>query len=137
MRTAHRGAADPPCVLRRPASVFDCRSGRPDHRRGTESRPFRRTVCPVLLCSCAPVLLCPASCLYNVPMLRRLRLRPVSVLFVALFASCAIVRAIEDAGFEPRDVRLLLNTQAHYDHVGTLAHLKQATGGRVLVMKGD
>lgn len=52
-------------------------------------------------------------------------------------AGPAIVRAIEAAGFKPRDVRILLNTQAHYDHVGTLAHLKEATGGRVLVMKGD
>jgi metallo-beta-lactamase class B len=52
-------------------------------------------------------------------------------------AGPTIVRAIEAAGFEPRDVRILLNTQAHYDHVGTLAHLKQATGGRVIVMKGD
>jgi len=52
-------------------------------------------------------------------------------------AGATIVRAIEAAGFKPRDVRILLNTQAHYDHVGTLAHLKQATGGRVLVMKGD
>jgi metallo-beta-lactamase class B len=48
-----------------------------------------------------------------------------------------IVRAIEAAGFKPRDVRILLNTQAHYDHVGTLAHLKQVTGGRIVVMKGD
>jgi metallo-beta-lactamase class B len=48
-----------------------------------------------------------------------------------------IVRAIEALGFEPTDVRILLNTQAHYDHVGTLAHLKQVTGGRVVVMKGD
>jgi metallo-beta-lactamase class B len=48
-----------------------------------------------------------------------------------------IVRAIEAAGFRPRDVKILLTTQAHFDHVGTLAHLKQVTGGRVLVMRGD
>ncbi len=48
-----------------------------------------------------------------------------------------IVRSIELAGFKPADVKILLTTQAHYDHVGTLAYLKQATGGRVLVMKGD
>lgn len=48
-----------------------------------------------------------------------------------------IVRAIEVAGFKPADVKVLLTTQAHYDHVGTLGYMKQATGGRLLVMKGD
>ena len=48
-----------------------------------------------------------------------------------------IVRAIEALGFKPTDVEILLNTQAHFDHVGSLAHLKQVTGGRVVVMKGD
>ena len=49
----------------------------------------------------------------------------------------AIVGSIEAAGFKPADVRILLTTQAHYDHVGTLAFMKQATGGRIIVMKGD
>ena len=48
-----------------------------------------------------------------------------------------IVRSIEALGFKPTDVKILLNTQAHFDHVGTLAHLKKVTGGRVVVMKGD
>lgn len=48
-----------------------------------------------------------------------------------------IVRSIETLGFAPRDVKVLLTTQAHFDHVGSLAHLKQVTGGRVLVMAGD
>lgn len=48
-----------------------------------------------------------------------------------------IVRSIEALGFKPSDVEVLLTTQAHFDHVGTLAHVKQATGGRVVVMKGD
>ncbi|WP_157898804.1 subclass B3 metallo-beta-lactamase [Luteitalea pratensis] len=48
-----------------------------------------------------------------------------------------IVSAIEAAGFKPADIKILLNTQAHFDHVGSLAHLKQVTGGRVVVMKGD
>jgi metallo-beta-lactamase class B len=48
-----------------------------------------------------------------------------------------IVRSIEALGFAPRDVKVLLTTQAHFDHVGSLAHLKQVTGGRVLVMQGD
>lgn len=48
-----------------------------------------------------------------------------------------ISRAIETAGFKLRDVKILLNTQAHFDHVGTLADLKAKTGARVLVMQGD
>lgn len=48
-----------------------------------------------------------------------------------------IVTSIEALGFAPRDVKVLLTTQAHFDHVGSLAHLKQVTGGRVLVMQGD
>ncbi len=48
-----------------------------------------------------------------------------------------IVEAIEALGVAARDVRVLLNTQAHFDHVGTLAHLKAATGGRVVAMRGD
>src|SRR5690606_38384548 len=48
-----------------------------------------------------------------------------------------IQRSIEASGFKPTDVKILLTTQAHMDHVGTLAHMKQVTGGRVLVMRGD
>lgn len=48
-----------------------------------------------------------------------------------------IVKSIEALGLAPRDVKILLTTQAHFDHVGSLAHLKEATGARVLVMRGD
>ncbi|BCS34815.2 HARLDQ motif MBL-fold protein [Luteitalea sp. TBR-22] len=48
-----------------------------------------------------------------------------------------ILQSIERLGFKPRDVKVLLTTQAHFDHVGTLAALKQATGARVVVMRGD
>lgn len=48
-----------------------------------------------------------------------------------------IVRSIEAAGFKPADIKILLTTQGHCDHVGTMAFMKQATGGRVIVMKGD
>jgi metallo-beta-lactamase class B len=34
-------------------------------------------------------------------------------------------------------VKILLTTQAHFDHVGSLAELAQKTGGRVMVMAGD
>lgn len=48
-----------------------------------------------------------------------------------------IVKSIEALGFAPHDVEILLTTQAHFDHVGSLAHLKAATGARVVVMQGD
>jgi metallo-beta-lactamase class B len=49
----------------------------------------------------------------------------------------AILDNIRTLGFNPRDVRIILTTQAHYDHVGALARLKAETGARVLVSAGD
>ncbi len=49
----------------------------------------------------------------------------------------AIVSSLEAAGLRPRDVKFLVTTQAHFDHVGTLAHLRAQTGARVLAMRGD
>ncbi|WP_396627617.1 subclass B3 metallo-beta-lactamase [Luteitalea sp.] len=48
-----------------------------------------------------------------------------------------ILQSIVKQGFKVRDVKVLLTTQAHFDHVGSLAALKQATGARVLVLRGD
>jgi metallo-beta-lactamase class B len=45
--------------------------------------------------------------------------------------------AIRKLGFKPDEIRVLLITQAHFDHVGTLAHFKQSTGARVAVMAPD
>ena len=42
-----------------------------------------------------------------------------------------IVANIRKLGFEPRDVRLILNSHEHYDHAGGLAALRRATGARV------
>jgi metallo-beta-lactamase class B len=42
-----------------------------------------------------------------------------------------IVANIRTLGFEPRDVRLLLNSHEHYDHAGGLGALQRATGARV------
>jgi metallo-beta-lactamase class B len=49
----------------------------------------------------------------------------------------AIMDNIRALGFAPRDVRIMLTTQGHFDHVGAHAHLKKATGARVLVAAGD
>lgn len=48
-----------------------------------------------------------------------------------------IEKSIRALGFDPRYIRVLLTTQAHFDHVGSLAHFKKLSGGRVEVMEGD
>lgn len=46
--------------------------------------------------------------------------------------SAALIEAnIRTLGFEPRDVRLILNSHEHFDHAGGLAALQRATGARV------
>jgi metallo-beta-lactamase class B len=52
-------------------------------------------------------------------------------------AAPAIAASIEASGHTLSDVKVLLTTQAHFDHVGSLARLKALTGGRVVVMTGD
>lgn len=44
---------------------------------------------------------------------------------------------IKSLGFELKDVRYLLETHAHYDHVGSLAQLKADTGAEVMASLGD
>jgi metallo-beta-lactamase class B len=39
-----------------------------------------------------------------------------------------ILANIRTLGFDPKDVRILLSSHAHYDHAGGLAELKRATG---------
>ena len=48
-----------------------------------------------------------------------------------------IARSIRQLGFKVEDVKVLLTTQAHFDHVGSLAAMQKATGGTVMVMEGD
>jgi metallo-beta-lactamase class B len=48
-----------------------------------------------------------------------------------------IERNITKLGFRPRDVKILLNSHAHYDHAGGLAQLKHDTGARLLASAGD
>jgi metallo-beta-lactamase class B len=44
---------------------------------------------------------------------------------------------IEALGFHVKDVRILLNTQAHIDHAAAFAALKRATGAKLMVSRGD
>jgi len=48
-----------------------------------------------------------------------------------------IAANIRALGFRIEDVRLLLQTHAHWDHVGGLAALKRASGARLLASDGD
>jgi metallo-beta-lactamase class B len=48
-----------------------------------------------------------------------------------------IEASIEKLGFKLSDVKMLLNSHAHFDHCGGLAALKDVTGASLLVMQGD
>jgi metallo-beta-lactamase class B len=45
--------------------------------------------------------------------------------------------SIRKLGFKPEDIRLLLVSHAHFDHVGSLAALKKLTGASIEAMAGD
>ena len=49
-----------------------------------------------------------------------------------------IIRAnVEKLGFHLRDIKILLNTQAHFDHSAGLARMKTLTGARLMVSEED
>jgi metallo-beta-lactamase class B len=48
-----------------------------------------------------------------------------------------IQAGIQALGFKLRDVRILLNTQAHFDHAAGLATLKKVSGARMLASAAD
>ena len=48
-----------------------------------------------------------------------------------------IETSINELGFKPEDIRILLTTQAHYDHVGSHAHFTKLSGAMVQAMDGD
>ena len=48
-----------------------------------------------------------------------------------------IADSITKLGFDPRDVKFLLNSHAHIDHSGGLAELKEITGAKLLASEGD
>ena len=48
-----------------------------------------------------------------------------------------IEKSVRKLGFDPEAIEVLLTTQAHFDHVGSLAALKKLSGGQVQVMDGD
>lgn len=48
-----------------------------------------------------------------------------------------ILDNIQALGFDPKRIRYLINSQAHYDHAGGLAALKAATGAQLLASAAD
>ncbi len=48
-----------------------------------------------------------------------------------------LVRHIETLGFKVSDIKVILISQVHYDHVGTMAEMKKLTGARVMVDEKD
>lgn len=48
-----------------------------------------------------------------------------------------ILRNIAALGFEPRDVKVVLNSHAHFDHAGGLSRLKEVTGARLVAGQAD
>jgi metallo-beta-lactamase class B len=48
-----------------------------------------------------------------------------------------ILDNLKQLGFDPKDVKILLNSHAHFDHAGGLAALKKATGAKLFASKGD
>ena len=48
-----------------------------------------------------------------------------------------IERNIATLGFRLADVKILINSHAHYDHAGALAQLKADTGAKLWISRGD
>ena len=48
-----------------------------------------------------------------------------------------IVANIRRLGFDPKSVKILLNSHAHLDHAGGLAELKRVTGATLYASRGD
>ncbi len=44
---------------------------------------------------------------------------------------------IEALGFKITDIKILLNTQAHYDHLGAMAAIKKMTGAKLMLNEKD
>ena len=48
-----------------------------------------------------------------------------------------IIRSIAKLGFSIRDVKVLLNSHAHFDHAGGLRELQEASGAELWISEGD
>ncbi len=49
----------------------------------------------------------------------------------------SIKASVESLGFKLTDIKILLTTQAHYDHLGAMAAIKKHTGAKMMADEGD
>ena len=55
-----------------------------------------------------------------------------------LAGSASMIKAsIEALGFKFSDIKILLTTQAHYDHMGAMSAIKKMTGAKMMVNEKD
>ncbi len=55
-----------------------------------------------------------------------------------LAASAPLIKAnVEALGFKFKDIKILLTMQAHYDHMGAMAAIKQLTGAKMMIDEKD
>lgn len=52
-------------------------------------------------------------------------------------STATIRKHVEALGFRFADIKILLTTHAHYDHVGAMAEIKKLTGARLMANKHD
>ncbi|MGH9318577.1 MAG: subclass B3 metallo-beta-lactamase [Vicinamibacteria bacterium] len=48
-----------------------------------------------------------------------------------------LLESIRKLGFDPKEIRILLNSQAHFDHTGALRALKELSGARMMAGAKD
>ena len=55
-----------------------------------------------------------------------------------LASSVALIQSnVKALGFNYKDIKILLTTQAHFDHLGAMAAIKKATGAQMMVDSAD
>ena len=48
-----------------------------------------------------------------------------------------VLESIRKLGFDPKDIKIVLNSQAHYDHTGGLRAIRELSGARLMAGAGD
>lgn len=52
-------------------------------------------------------------------------------------STATIKKHVEDLGFNFTDIKILLATHVHYDHVGAMAEIKKITGAKLMINRND
>src|SRR5215207_4246708 len=52
-------------------------------------------------------------------------------------SAATIRKGVESLGFKFSDIKILLVTHAHYDHVAAMAEIKQVTGAKMMIHEAD